>query len=159
MPIDIVVDGTPYVVHDNADFQNFVIPLPSAPGSAQFDPGQWILDGTVTKVGYVPGGPKIVETSPAPGAVLGLQMLPRQIVVRFHTPVNAQASNFTLQGERAGAIPFTMSSGSNVDTVTLTVNGALQPDLYTLTVKDAIVAVDSGKALDGEMTNSESAAS
>ena len=37
--------------------------------------------------------------------------------------------------------------------------GALEPDLYTLTVKDAITAVDSGKALDGEMTSSESAAS
>jgi hypothetical protein len=159
MPIDIRVNGTTYVVTDRYDFQNFVIPLPSAPSSVQFDPDQWVLDGSVSKVGYVPGGPKIVETSPSPGDVLSLATLPRQIVVRFHTPVNAQASNFTLQGERGGSIAFTMSSGSNVDTITLTLNGALQADLYTLTVKDAIVAVDSGKALDGEMTKPESVTS
>ncbi len=36
----------------------------SAPSLVQFDPGGWILWGSVTETSYVPGPPTIVETSP-----------------------------------------------------------------------------------------------
>jgi hypothetical protein len=148
------------VVFDSADLQNFVIPLPAPATTVALDPDSWILDTGVTKVAYIPGGPKIVETSPAPGETIEPAAAPRQIVVRFHTPVNAHAGDFSLKGQHVGSVPFTLSSLSNVDTITLTVDGRnLKPDIYTLTLQDAITAVDSGKSLDGEIPNSESAAS
>ncbi|MEW6742226.1 MAG: M1 family aminopeptidase [Planctomycetota bacterium] len=154
MPIDVVADGQVTVVLNDADFEHFVIPLSSPPTTVWLDPDSWVLASSTTLSNYVPGPPKVVETSPAPGGVIDPTTHLSEVVVRFHTNVTATAADFELTGENGGPIAFTISPGSNVDTIVLTATDPpLHPDLYTFTIKETVVAVDSGMLLDGEVSD------
>ncbi len=153
MPIDVVVNGTTYVVFNNADPEHFVIPVPSAPTTVSLDPDAWVLWSTRTNVAYVPGPPKIVETAPAPGEIVLTSPGLDTVTASFHTNVNTAAGDYTLIGAATGAQSVAFSYSSGTKTTTLTAPADLPPDDYTLTVNDTVTAVDSGQALDGEVAD------
>ncbi len=154
MPIDIVADGTTYVVFNDNDPEHFVIPVPSTPASVSLDPDAWILWSSRTGTSYVPGPPKIVETSPGPGEIVLAGPAVDSATVTFHTNVNTTAGDYSLVGAATGmqSVSFAYNAGTN--TVTLTAPTDLEPDDYTLTVSDTLTAVDNGQSLDGEIADS-----
>ncbi len=153
MPIDIIVNGTTYVVFNDHDPEHFVVPLPAPATSVQFDPDEWVLRTGATPVTYSPGPPKIVETSPAPGAVREQAAGTTAVTVAFHTNVNSLAAHYTLVGDTTGTQTVTFAYNSGTNTTTLTASGPFLPDTYTLTVSDALTAVNSGQRLDGEIAD------
>ena len=159
MPIDIVVNGTTYKVFNDHDPENFVIPLPAAATTVQFDPDEWVLRTGATSGSYVAGPPKIVATSPIPGDILESADNLSQVTVTFHTNVNTAAANYALTGAATGAQAVTFAYNSSTNTATLTAAAPLPPDTYTLTVDDALTAVNSGQQLDGEIADPFSPAS
>lgn len=159
-PVDIrpTVGGIkqPLSVWDNAGTQNFVLPLTGPATAATFDEDGWILNSGVASVTYVPGPPKIVQTSPLPGS---LAIKPTQVKITFHTPVTASAANFSVVGSRVGNQPFAYSYDAPNNTAILTFSSYLPSDRYTVTVSDSLTAVNSAQRLDGEMANPASPAS
>ena len=66
--------------------------LVSAPVTAvSFDPAPWILRGTTTNNAYIPGPPKIVATSPAPGDVLPAVVVVLRMLIVSWSPRAAPA--------------------------------------------------------------------
>ncbi len=159
MPIDIVVDGTRHVVFNDADPEYFVIPVASAPSTVQFDPDVWILRGSAGQASYVSGPPTIVETSPAPGEQVAPEAMVDSVTITFHTTVNLTASDLSLVGVNTGSKAFTIASGTNVNPVVLQLDSPLGVDTYTLTVTDGVSSSISGRPLDGEIIDSDDAAS
>jgi len=153
MPIDIVVNGTTYKIFDSADPQHFVIPIPAPATTVQFDPDAWVLWSTVSNTSYVAGPPKIVAMTPAPGDMLPPSPAASTLAVTFHTNVSTAAGNYALVGASTGAQPVGFAYNSATYTATLTTAGPLPPDTYTLTVSDALTAVNSGQHLDGEIAD------
>jgi hypothetical protein len=154
MPIDIVVNGTVHKVMNFADPQHYVIPLESPATTVQFDPEAWVLWGSANSTSYVAGPPKIVATEPSPGSVLPAHVAPQALAVTFHTGVSTTAAHYTLTGATQGVLPFTFAYDSGDKTATLTFAAPLAPDEYTLRVEDAVTALNSGQALDGELAGS-----
>ncbi len=150
MPVDIVADGTTYVVFNDADPEHFVIPVPSDPSIVQLDPDAWILWSARTSTGYVPGPPTVVETSPAPGETVAFLDIIDTVTATFHTNVDLAPTDLSLVGAVAGPRSFTIASGSDVNPVTLQFDKPLWPDTYTLTITSGAKAHDTGLSLDGE---------
>ncbi len=159
MPIDVVVNGATYKVFNSRDPENFVIPIPAAATTVALDPDEWILTSGKTGTTYVPGPPRIVQTSPLPGAALPCGSQFTSVTATFHTNVSTAAEHYSLVGATTGphSVDYFYSSANN--TTTLTSAAALPPDAYTLTISDALTAVNSGMALDGEIAAPESPAS
>ena len=153
MPIDIVADGTTYVVFNNADPEHFVIPVPSAPAWVEFDPDAWALWSTRGSTSYVPGPPKIVETQPALGEVIIAGPSVQPVTVTFHTDVNTDIGDYSLVGAATGAQSFAFGYNSGTNTTTLIIPSPLPVDDFTLTVADTTTAADSGDFLDGEIAD------
>lgn len=153
MPIDVVVDGTAYVVFNDNDPEHFVVPVSAAPTTVALDPDAWILWGSVTETTHVPGPPTIVETSPAPGEAVAIEDAVNTVTVTFHTNVDVQQSHFSLVGARTGSKSFTIASTGGVNPVTLNLFSPLAIDTYTLTVTDGVTGSATGLALDGEVGN------
>jgi len=156
MPIDIVVNGTRYVVFNDRDPEHFVIPLPAAATTVQLDPDAWILTSGVSSTAYVPGPPKIVVTSPAPGGAVDLA---NAVSVTFHTPVSTNVGHYTLVGDAAGPQPVSFSYQIADNRAVLTAASLLPADTYTLTISDSLTANNSGQQLDGEMADPSDPAS
>ena len=95
----------------------------------------------------------MVETSPAPGAVLDYADLIDTVTITLHTNVNASVGDISLVGANTGPKAFTLTSGTNVNPLILNLAAALVPDAYTLTVTDGVNSVASGMALDGEVSD------
>jgi hypothetical protein len=150
MPLDVVADGRTYVVFNDHDPEHFVIPVPGPVDSVGLDPDNWVMWRDRDLHSYVPGPPTIVETSPAPGAAIGPAAGVHAVSITFHTPVNASASDFALAGATIGALSASFSITADANTVTLSTD-PLPPDTYTVTVSDTLTAVESGRALDGEI--------
>jgi aminopeptidase N len=153
MPIDLSIDGVVHVVWNDADPENFVIPVDGTATEVLFDPGRWVLNSNSKKVSYSPGPPKIVETAPAPGAEIESDAATDTVSVWFQTNVNASAGDLSLVGNLGGPVGFTLADGSDVNPIVLDLDAPLAPDAYTLTVADNVIAVDSGQSLDGEITD------
>jgi len=97
---------------------------------------------------FVPGPPKAVAVTPAPGSLAAPGTVTR-VDVTFHDDVVAPASAFSLVGARHGAV----SAAPTYDGATRTVSLAIAPlpaDEYTLTVAEAVTSA-AGVALDGEI--------
>lgn len=162
MPIDIKWVGlggtTRSVIWNDANNENYVIPVDGPLDLAQvaFDDQTWILRTSTGRVAYVPRGPRIVETSPTPGAAMECD---DPINVTFHTDVNTTAADYTLVGQNSGPRAFTFSYTKATYTTTLVPTEPLPIDTYTLTVRDTVTAVDSGQGLDGEIANASAPAS
>lgn len=154
LPIDIrpTVGGVaqPLSVWNDAQTENYVLPISGPATANSFDPDGWNLNSGVASVAYVPGPPKIVQTVPTPG---GLAVRPTQVKVTFHTPVNVAAGNFAVVGRRTGSQAFSFSYDAPNNTAVLTFPHYLASDRYTVSVSDLITAVNSGQRLDGEIAN------
>lgn len=163
MPVDVsaTISGSPQTktVQNTARTQWFVVPVSAAVTALSFDPAPYILRGSATSVAYAAGPPKIVATSPLPGASITQLSSPSQITVTFHTPVNCAAANFTLVGNTTGPQTLTLVSGANVNPAVLNLAGPLPADTYTLTVTTGVTAVNSSMVLDGEIANPTSPSS
>ncbi len=156
MPVELrpTVGGSPqsHTVWNDARTQWFVVPVSGPTTALSFDPNQWILRTTATSTSYVPGPPKIVQTTPSPGAAVDGVTMPDQLTVWFHTPVHASAANFTLTGQAHGVRSFTLAGETNVNPVTLLFDAPLPADTYTLEAS-GVVAANSGMVLDGEIAD------
>lgn len=159
MPIDVVVNGTTYTVFNSHDPENFVIPIPATATTVTLDPDDWILNSGKTSTTYVAGPPRIVQTSPLPGAALPCGTQLSAVTVTFHTNVTTSAGQYSLVGGTTGTRPVTFAYSSATNTATLTSATPLPPDAYTVTVSDAVTAVNSGKTLDGEIADPANPAS
>src|SRR5262249_47790171 len=152
----------------DARTQWFVVPVSGPATALAFDyndldaaspPRPHILRGAATSVAYSPGPPKIIATSPAPGASLVASPSLNQLTVTFHTNVNPAATAFRLVGASTGVRTFSLASGAGVNPAVLNLDAPLPADTYTLTVQASLTAADSGMALDGEIVNPTSPAS
>lgn len=158
MPIDVDVDGVRHVVFNDNDTEHFVIPIDGPASSVDLDPDNWILLENVTPTAYVPGPPTVIATQPAAGGVLeGADF--DTIEVTFHTDVAVDAGDFELVGDGVGVVPLLFQYNATEHRATLTAVPPLAADSYTLTVRDTLTAVDSGQALDGEVTDANDPAS
>ena len=153
MPLDVDVDGTVHVIFNDADPEYFVIPLAAPATTVQLDPDEWVLWSSRSTTSYVAGPPKIVETLPAPGETLPAADSTGMVTVTFHTNVSTSAGHYALVGAAGGPVAVTFAYDSGTYTTTLTAAAELPPDTYTLTVSDALTAVDSGHQLDGEIAD------
>jgi len=138
-------------IWNDARAQHYVIPIGGGASNVTLDEDEWLLKTGVTSASYSPGPPKIVETSPEPGAKRehGLN----QIQVTFHAPVQASAGDFTVTGTRTGSQSFNYSYNSANNTAVLSFNSSLPLDTYTVQVRDTIRATNSNQTLDGEINN------
>ncbi len=163
MPIDIRVNysggNQTYTVFNDADPEWFVIPIPAAATSIVVDENSWILTTAKTNTTYVNGPPKVVQASPAPGAVYAAGSGPAQVSITFSENVTAGASDFSVVGASAGNVPFTYSYSAGNFTATLTFSAALAGDTYTVTVDDNVKSSVASIALDGEIADPSSPAS
>ncbi|UCE58743.1 MAG: hypothetical protein JSU63_15020 [Phycisphaerales bacterium] len=151
-PIDFSInDSTIHTVFNDSDFQNFVVPVSSAPSSVEFDPDVWLLWGAVTETGYVPGPPTIVETSPAPGEVIVPPEFIEVVTITFHSDVDLNERDISLVGAKTGAVSFSLTSLTGVNPVVLELSEPLPFDVYTLTITDDVTGSATGLALDGEI--------
>ena len=124
-----------------------------------FDPDEWLLREALSSTGYVAGPPKIVETTPAPGSFVPCGTALQTVTVTFHTNVSTSAAHYSLVGDVNGAQSVIVSYDGGNNTITLTSTGPLPADDYTLTVDDALTAVNSGQQLDGEIADASAPAS
>lgn len=132
--------------------ENYVIPLTGPATACTFDEDVWTLNGGVSTISFVAGGPTIVEASPAPGSTVTSPVT--SITVTFHTPVNVTGADFELRnGPSSYRIPMRFSYDSTTRTATLIPGKPLKKGMFTLTVKDTIRATSNNKQLDGEITS------
>ena len=156
MPIDVALSGTGVdeiaVAWNDADAEHFLFPVPGTVSSVALDPEVWILHTGIGTTSFVEGPPRVVATSPAPGASAessdGMELS-----VTFHENVVATAGDFSIVGDTSGSIPFAYSYDAGTFTATLTVAIAPDADDYTLTVGDGVVDVAAGISLDGEIAD------
>lgn len=155
MPIDIrpTVGGVKQSkeVWNDAATENFVIPLTGPATACTFDEDTWILATSVNSTSFIPGGPTIVETTPASGSTSATRI--SQIQVTFHTAVNASGLDFAVKGGAGNAqIPFLYGYNAATNTATLTFPKGLRKGNYSLIVRDSIRATNSNLQLDGEVS-------
>lgn len=162
LPIDIrpTVGGLPQnkEVFSNALAENFVIPISGPATACTFDEDVWTLNGGVDTVAFVPGGPVVVEATPAPNSIVPAGL--NQVKITFQTEVNANASYFTLTsdsaklGAKTARVPFSYAYDSASKTVTLSSPHVFRRGKYTLLISDDVRATAGNLKLDGELSNS-----
>ncbi len=163
MPIDVrtTISGnnSTQVAWNDAAEEHLLLPVSGTVSALALDPNDYVLNTGKSSVTFIQGPPKIVQMSPAPGATFDADAAPTTVDVWFHKAVNASAGHFSLSGQASGSVPFGFSLGSGDQKATLTLNGPLGPDVYTLTVDDAVTDTASGKSLDGEIADPTAPAS
>jgi aminopeptidase N len=155
MPIDVVTTDDAgqhlHTIWNDARREFLLLPVESANVRfLAFDPTPWMLE---THAEVLPPGdapPKIVSMSPSPDTMLPAAAVSALEVV-FHMSVTANASAFSLVGQRNGPVSLSYSYNSSRHAATLTPVSPLRSDAYTLTVSDEIVAAGNGQPLDGEL--------
>jgi hypothetical protein len=160
MPIDVVTteSGAPrtHKVWNDARVEHLLFRLADSNVTAvALDPMPWILKTGAAPVAFVEGPPKIITMNPVPNAVVP-QPGPNTLEVVFHKDVTASAADFTLVGQRTGAVPFSFSYDGQRHAAHLTPNGGFATDTYTLTVHDSIRDTAANLALDGELVKPDS---
>jgi aminopeptidase N len=152
MPVDLryTVGGSPIteVLWNTAATQHYVFPVSGGPSSLALDPDGWVLTTSVGSEAYLPGPPKVVRVFPPPGPASDNDL--GEIRVTFHTPVNASAAAFSLRTRTGVPVPFAFRYDGTGNMAILTPWADLDIDGMELTVRDTIIATDSGMALDGE---------
>jgi aminopeptidase N len=160
MPIDVVTNEFPgdhtHTAWNDAQTENLLFQVGGTISSLSFDPKPWILWTGASQVSFVQGPPKIVSMIPTPNAAVPFDAQPAALEAVFHKAVVAQASDFTLTGQRSGAVPFTYSYDSIRHAADLTLMAPLATDTYTLTAHDSIVDTLASLALDGELVKPDS---
>lgn len=162
MPIDVElfissVASTRTIWNDAAQ-QWYLLPVSAAPTTVTLDPKPWVLATSNTTTTFLEGPPKVLQVSPAPGAELP-EGFAGPLSIVFHKNVTTTAANYSLARDGGGAPLFTFSYSSGTRTTTLTPSAPLAGGDYTLTISDAVIDPLSGRALDGELIDPESAGS
>ncbi len=157
MPIDVRLSpagqGPPVtlVVRSAALLTHAVLPAPAPIASITLDPDDWILTTGKRPETYLPGPPVVVETSPAPGAVLPAAEAQASITIHFSEAMATSAGQFSLSSAGGGNVPTIYQTGPQ--RVTLGLAAPLPPGRYTLAVASGPVSVQTGLALDGEASS------
>ncbi len=156
MPIDVALDGgfgrTVAVAWNDARAEHLLVEAPGVVTSVALDPDDWILHEANGPMAFVEGPPKVVATTPAPGANVEMGEA-FTVTVTFHEDVVATPAHFALAGDVAGSIAFDFVYDAGTTTATLAPLAPPPPDRYTLTVSDGVVDVAAGIALDGEVSD------
>lgn len=160
MPIDIKTTvnaaTSTTVVQNSARTQNYLIPTANTASSVLLDDDGWILNTGVANVAYVPGPPKVIRSTPLPGATFGGS---QRMTVTFHTNVNLSPSNVALRRIATGTdYPIGVVYNPSTFTVAISPIQKLPAGAYEIRISDAVTAVDSGQALDGELNGTGAAA-
>ncbi len=137
-------------VWNDEDAEHLLFETAGPVDALAFDPNDWILHLGAAEVPFVEGPPKIVQTSPAPGAAV-TALAGGAISVTFHKDVSTSAGHYALAGDVSGPVSLSFAYDPATFTATLTPSLPLARDQYTLTISDSLTAVGGGGSLDGEM--------
>ena len=152
MPVDVELTGAGaaevVTAWNDERAEHLLLPVASAAAQVELDPDHWILRQGRVASSFVPGPPKVVAVTPAPGS-LAVPGSVTRIEVTFHDDVVAPASAFVLAGARTGAVAPTLAYDTASRTVSLA-TAPLAADTYTLTVADSVTS-QAGLPLDGEV--------
>ena len=140
-----------WILDNFAREQHYVFPITDPPSAPVFDPDGWILTQSTTNETYVPGPPKVVKVV----AFKNAKGLIDRLEVTFHTGVAVTAADFELLISTGRSIPFDLTYDAARKTAVLQLQKA-SGGSYSLRVRDTIHALNSGKALDGEVGTSPS---
>ncbi len=156
MPIDITVTsgGTPvtHVVQQQADTQWYLLPAGGPVTDVQFDKDTWILRGDGAEVSYIEGPPKLLATSPVPGAVFDPAPEITAIELWFSEPISYTAGDFSVTGSLAGPQPFNVNYDAAAYKITLSFSAPLADDqVWTVQIASLLKSAAGAKALDGEL--------
>jgi len=169
MPIDVSLTSTNSAitrttVRNNSPIQHYLIALPAsvavvttpiASASVVLDPDGWILEFGKSITAYTPGPPKIVSTSPIPGATLAFDAGPSSATILFSDNVNVSAPSIAIT-RNGDAVPFTLAYSPATQTATLTFAGPLAPGSYAVAIADSVTSSTGTIALDGEFAAANS---
>ena len=157
MPVEIATEELgarrSYTVWDNARLQHFLIPVSAAVDYVVLDPDKRILTRSVTEGAFVDGPPKIVSVGPTAGTAL-MAGAPLSLDVVFHEDVVFDGSEVTLVDRDGTQRELAVAYDTALHTATVTSMQPLAAGIYELHIDDGIVDVESGLALDGEITGS-----
>ncbi len=156
MPVDVTLTTgagtTTRAIWNDAAWQWYLLPANGTVTNVQFDKDTWILRGAATNVTYVPGPPKLIGTSPGPGAILPGSPEAATITLRFSQAIQCAPEDFVIAGQRTGVAASVFAYDPSSYTVTLSIaDGLPANDTYVLTVRDTVQSA--GKALDGEVSD------
>jgi aminopeptidase N len=158
MPLDVALTGpggdSIEVVWNDAEAEHLMFESNGAVDTLELDPKDWTLHTSNSTTGFVEGPPKIVLTSPEPGSEIASGP-DTAVGITFHKNVIAEAGDFSLVGDIAGAIPFDFEYDWQSQTATLTPTDLLPVDTYTLTIDDNVIDVVAALSLDGEVVDAE----
>jgi len=163
MPVKVRVNysgGNQLVTLPNDALANqwFVVPITAPATSIVFDENDWILDSSTAPGTWVQGPPKVVQATPALGAVLAPLSAPSAITVTLSENVTTTAADYVVT---RNGLPeaFTFSYAPGTFTTTLNYGAPLPSGVYVVTVKDTLKTAVGAVALDGEIANASSPAS
>lgn len=160
MPIDILANAggvTTRQVMNDAREEWLLLPYPANVTAMQFDPNTWILAGSKTQVSLPSSPPKIIATTPAPGAELTSP--PTQLRVQYHIDSLVSAPYYLLTDPKGTLVPVTVTYEQSTFTAVITPTQPLGYGTYTLTIEDEIRSATGNIKLDGEIADPFSASS
>ena len=153
MPLDIHTSGNAVdVVWNDEPAEHFLFEVDGDVSTLQVDPEDWTLHTANIEIPFVEGPPRVIVTSPEPGAERGVGTV-GEVSLTFHEDVVITDADVELAGDLIGPVDFTFAYDPGAFTATLTPAAALGPDVYTVTVFDTVVDVAAGLALDGEVSD------
>jgi len=161
MPMDVQITTTTgtvnTIVRSHSASDDFLIPVPASVTAVMIDPNDWILNYGKTSAAYTQGPPKVVATSPLPGATIPAASAPSTLTIVYSDPVTVSAANI---GVTRGAInvPFTFAYDAPSSTATLSFGAPLAAGTYNVAISDAITATANSQHLDGELASNSAAA-
>ncbi len=141
------VDAT---IRSDAREEHLLVKVPAPATSLELDPDLWVLKTGNAQGTYVPGPPKIVAASPAPGETR-TDAPPAQLSATFHHDVTIGPGDVSLVGDAWGEIPVSLAYDQPTRTATLTPLQTMPPDTYRLRVSDAVRSAPNLIPLDGEI--------
>jgi methionine-rich copper-binding protein CopC len=154
-PVDLFVfdsAGSRIVtVWNDTRAEHLLVETEGVPSYVDLDPEGWILTTSLATTPFAFGPPKIVDSSPEPGARLP-QGEPAALVVRFHDAIVLPDNTVQLVGPDGLAVAATTSLDATFRDLTVTPAAPLRPGRWILRIADSVTARSGGKALDGEIS-------
>jgi aminopeptidase N len=156
MPLDMQLSSissqVTRVIWNDEQAEHFLVPGLSGVTGVLLDPLDWTLHKSNVEVSFVEGPPKVVTTTPEPGGSINAAE-GMAIEIAFHKDVDVEAADLALVGDATGAASFSLVYDSLSYVATLTPDGPLPGDDYTLTVSDGVKDLAAGLLLDGELVD------
>ena len=109
MPLDIWTTGDVVnVIWNDEPAEHFLFEVPPGVGSLLVDPEDWTLHTANIGIPFQEGPPRLIITSPEPGAIVESSMA-TPIALTFHEDVVITSTDLMLVGDDAGPIGFTFA--------------------------------------------------